>query len=81
MKKYAPHYMTAEEERCFGEDGKLKIIKQWVYKGNSYSARRDTKGYIGIIEDATYFGVGNSAYDYCFSESDIVALAKKLGVL
>jgi hypothetical protein len=80
-KNWLPLYMTAEEESCFGKDGKLKIIKQWIHNGKSYSARRDTKGYIGIVDDETYFGVGNAGVDYCFREEDICALASRLGVL
>jgi len=76
-----PSPITIKESSCFGIDGKLKILKQWVYKGKSYSARRDTSGYIGIVDDELYFGLGNSGIDYCFKESDIDDLAKELGVL
>jgi len=75
-----PSPITIKESSCFGIDGKLKILKQWVYKGKSYSARRDTSGYIGIVDDESYFGLGNSG-DFCFAESDIDVLARKLGVL
>jgi hypothetical protein len=76
-----PIPMTRKESKCFGEDGKLKIIKQWIFKGKSYSARRDTMGYITIVDDSCYFTEGNSGIDYCFLESEIDNLAKKLGVL
>ena len=65
----------------FGKDGKLKIIKQWMYKGKSYSARRDTDGYIGIVDDENYYGLGNSGNDWCFMEDGIDELARKLNVM
>lgn len=80
-KIFKPIPMSKKDAKCFGEDGKLKIIKQWIFKGNSYSARRDTEGYITIVDDSCYYGVGNSGIDYCFLESAIDDLAKKLGVM
>jgi hypothetical protein len=82
MSKYLePTPMTKKELSCFGPDEKLKIIKQWMFEGHSYSARRDTAGYIGITDDERYWGLGNTGTDYCFIEEDIDALARKLGVL
>lgn len=81
MKTLQPHVMTRHEISFFGSDGKLKVIKQWMHNNHSYSARRDTDGYIGIVDDSNYFGVGNSGYDYCFSIDDIDSLAKRLGVM
>lgn len=78
---WKPKWLTKKELKCFGKDGKLKIIKQWMFNGESYSARRDTDGYIGIVDDKNYYGVGNAGYDHCFKEEDIDALAKKLGVM
>ena len=68
-------------KKHFGKDGKLKIIKQWMYNNRSYSARRDTDNYIGIVDDANYFGLGNAGYDWCLIEDDIDKLGKKLGVM
>jgi hypothetical protein len=81
MKTLKPIPMTKKELSCFGKDGRLKIIKQWLYRGESYSARRDTEGYITIVEDENYYTVGNSGTDYCFMEEDINNLAKRLGVM
>lgn len=78
---WKPKPMTKKQLSYYGEDGKLKIIKQWMFNGESYSARRDSDGYIGIVEDRRYFGVGSAGYDYCFMEEDIDDLAKKLGVM
>jgi hypothetical protein len=80
-KDLKPTPMTKKELSYFGSDGKLKIIKQWMFEGHSYSARRDTEGYIGITDDEKYWGVGNSGTDYCFTEDEIDTLAIKLGVL
>jgi hypothetical protein len=35
------------DDNFFDKDGKLKIIKQWMFRGDSYSARRDS-GMINI---------------------------------
>jgi hypothetical protein len=72
--------MTKKQLACFGADGKLKIIKQWMYKGDSYSARRDTDGYIEIVEDKNYYSV-TSGRLFCFGEDEIDNLARKCGVL
>jgi len=73
--------LTKKEQKYFGSDYKLKIIKQWDFNGISYSARRGTDDYIGIIEDGCYAPVGNHGTDYCFVESEIDILAKRLGVM
>jgi hypothetical protein len=68
------------DDNFFDKDGKLKIIKQWMFRGDSYSARRDSGGYIRIVWDDKYWNVGNAGVDFCFRECDIDNLARKLGV-
>ena len=70
-----------EADEYFGEDGKLHVIKQWIHNGRSYSARRDTSGYIGIISDENYYPVGNPGTDFCFDKNNVDELAKRLGVM
>jgi hypothetical protein len=72
-------YLTAKEKKCFGADGRLKIIEQWVFNGDTHTARRDTDGYITIYNETKNWGAGMN--NYCFSEDEIDNLARKLGVL
>ena len=63
----------------FDKDGNLKILRQWTFEGKSYSARRDSDGCIGIVDDEKYFSV--SSRDHCFMVEDIDNLAISLGVM
>ena len=81
MQKYMPHKpMTQKELSYYGKDGRLKIIRQWIFEGKSYSARRDSLGYIEIVDDENYYDV-SAGRRFCFSENDIDKLARELGVM
>jgi len=70
--------MTKKQNSYFGSDGKLLVLKTWIYKDKSYSARRGTDDCIGIVSDENYYACGNSGIDYCYDEKDIDNLFLKM---
>jgi hypothetical protein len=57
-----------------------RVLLRWTNNDVVYLAVRDTEGYITIsyVTQGFLCGFGDSGVDYCFLESDILELCKKI---